>query len=254
MHHNHSIKNLSKNIERRRISSLMRPIWLVYRIMSSNPFAAYLENTVLSASPVKLVYLAYEGAIEVITVARAHLKEGRIHERSRAITRAQLFLSELQTSLDFRKGGDLSTQLGRLYEYMQRRLLEANFKQDEAPLADVQGLLETLSEAWREVAEIDHPLAAAAASSSSAGSSPWSSATETASTPAETFTYAPSGSYAYTPSEPPAYNPAPADSFTYTPSGSPAYAPVETPAYSWAGSASSYGKAESAYTHSHYTL
>ena len=220
--------------------------------MSSNPFAAYLENTVLSASPVKLVYLAYEGAIEVITEARAHLKEGRIHERSHAITRAQLFVSELQTSLDFQKGGDLSAQLGRLYEYIQRRLLEANFKQDEAPLADVQGLLETLSEAWREVAEIDHPLAAAAASSSSAGSFPWSSATETAS--AESFTYAPSGSYAYTPAETTAYSPAPADSFTYTPSGSPAYEPVEAPAYSWAGSAASYGQAESAYKRSDYTL
>ena len=120
--------------------------------MSSNPFAAYLETKVLSASPVQLIHLAYEGAIEIIVEARAHLAGNRIHERARAITRVQLILTELQNSLDFNKGGDVSVQLGRLYDYMQRRLTEANFKQIEEPLAEVQGLLQTLDEAWKEIA------------------------------------------------------------------------------------------------------
>lgn len=120
--------------------------------MSSNPFAAYQETKVLSASPVELIHLAYEGAIEAIGEARNHLAGQRIHERARAITKVQLILTELQSSLDFNKGGDVSLRLGRLYDYMQRRLTEANFKQIEEPLAEVQGLLETLDGAWKEIA------------------------------------------------------------------------------------------------------
>src|SRR5579864_22431 len=120
--------------------------------MSSNPFAAYQETKVLSASPVELIHLAYEGAIEAIGEARNHLAGQRIHERARAITRVQLILTELQSSLDFNKGGDVSLRLGRLYDYMQRRLTEANFKQIEEPLAEVQSLLETLGSAWKEIA------------------------------------------------------------------------------------------------------
>ena len=131
--------------------------------MSSNPFAAYLETKVLSASPVQLVHLAYEGAIEAIADARAHLASRRISERARAITKAQLILTELQTSLDFKKGGDVSVQLGRLYDYMQRRITEANFKQIEEPLAEVQGLLQTLDEAWKTIAQAEVTTSAFAA-------------------------------------------------------------------------------------------
>jgi len=120
--------------------------------MSSNPFAAYQETKLLSASPVQLIHLAYEGAIDAIADARTHLAANRIQERVRSITKVQLILTELQNSLDFSKGGDMSVQLGRLYDYMQRRLTEANFKRIEEPLAEVQGLLETLDGAWKEIA------------------------------------------------------------------------------------------------------
>ena len=135
-----------------------------------NPFGAYLESKVLSASPLELVSLAYEGAIEAIRRARVCLLEKRIHDRSRAITKAQLILAELQRSLDFNRGGDLSLQLSRLYDYMQRRLIEANFQQAEAPLAEVENLLETVLESWRELAKQENPMMAVAAASSS---SPW---------------------------------------------------------------------------------
>ncbi len=118
-----------------------------------NLSGAYLESKVLSASPLELVSLAYEGAIDAVRNARVHLAEKRIQERSRAITKAQLILVELQRSLDFERGGDLSRQLSKLYHYMQRKLIEANFKQMEAPLSEVENLLGTLLESWRELAQ-----------------------------------------------------------------------------------------------------
>lgn len=136
-----------------------------------NPFGAYLESKVLSASPLELVSLAYEGAIEAIGSARVCVREKRIHDRSRAITKAQLLIGELQKSLDFDRGGDLSQQLARLYDYMQRRLMEANFQQVEAPLAEVESLLGTVLESWRQLANQEKPLVAAASSTGSSSSS-----------------------------------------------------------------------------------
>jgi flagellar protein FliS len=126
-----------------------------------NPFGAYLESKVLSASPLELVALAYEGAIEAVRRARVCMVEKRIHDRSRAITKAQLIIGEMQRSLDFDRG-ELSVQLARLYDYMLRRLAEANFKQTETPLVEVESLLQTLLESWRELAHQEkHPTSSA---------------------------------------------------------------------------------------------
>jgi len=44
----------------------------------------------------------------------------------------------------------LARQLAEMYDYMERRLLAANQEQSDGPLAEVMGLLETLTEAWYE--------------------------------------------------------------------------------------------------------
>jgi len=122
------------------------------RNMATQYQEAYLDAKVYSASPLELVCLAYEGAIAAVVEAREHLKGGRIHERSRAITRAMKFVSELTLTLDHTRGGEVSVQLSRLYVYIQDRLREANFRQIEQPLIEVHQLLTTLSGGWKEIA------------------------------------------------------------------------------------------------------
>jgi flagellar protein FliS len=141
----------------------------------ANPYAAYLESKVLTASPLQLVHLAYQGAIDAITEARGHLAAGRIMARGRAITRAQQIITELLSSLDHEKGGELSSRLAGLYKYMRRRLSEAHIKQADEPMAEVQGLLETIDEGWKGLLLADTPAAAAA---SAGASSPWMSAAD----------------------------------------------------------------------------
>jgi flagellar protein FliS len=109
---------------------------------------AYLESRVLTADPIELVNLLYQACTEAVRGARHHLAEGRILERSREINKAYEIVVELATSLDHERGGEISQRLALLYDYMQRRLLEANIQQNDAPLAEVLGLLSTLSEAW----------------------------------------------------------------------------------------------------------
>lgn len=114
---------------------------------------AYLESRVMTADPLELVNLLYQACTQAVREARQHLAEGRIAERSQAINKACAIVIELATSLDHKRGGEISRRLALLYEYMQSRLLDANMQQSDAPLAEVLGLLSTLSEAWAGIAK-----------------------------------------------------------------------------------------------------
>ena len=111
----------------------------------------YFEQMVLSASPVELIRLLYQKAIASTRNAREHLKHGRIAERCSAINNAYMVIAELAAALRSDEAPELAGRLGGLYVYIQQRLLEANLKQQDGPLAEVLGLLITLGESWNSL-------------------------------------------------------------------------------------------------------
>ena len=111
----------------------------------------YLDNEILTADPVKLIQLMYRGALESVSGARAALSAGDISSRSRLISKAVAIINELALSLDHSQDASLCRNLVELYDYMARRLNEANAKQVDRPLAEVAGLLSELLDAWRHV-------------------------------------------------------------------------------------------------------
>ena len=127
--------------------------------MWQNAHDAYLESRILSANPLDLIRLLYQASIAEVREARRYLAEGDIASRCRCISKAHCILSELALCLDHERGGELSHRLARLYDYMQRRMLEANAGQQDAPLREVLGLLSTLSEAWEGISDPVAPVA-----------------------------------------------------------------------------------------------
>jgi len=117
--------------------------------------ASYLAQKTLAAEPLELVAMLYLKAISEVREARRHLAEGRIALRSKAISKAFEVISELDGSLNLEAGGELSTRLRALYGYCLVRLLDANLQQSDGPLAEVLGLLSTLSEGWHAIAKSD---------------------------------------------------------------------------------------------------
>jgi len=112
---------------------------------------AYFESSVLSADPIQLVQMLYGAAVDSVENARRHLHAGDIASRSREINKAYAILTELEQSLNREAGGSLAGNLVELYDYMQRRLLQANVEQSEPPLAEVSKMLSELREAWKSV-------------------------------------------------------------------------------------------------------
>ncbi len=118
---------------------------------------AYLESQVLTADPLELVRLLYRAAADATRDARLHLAAGRILERSHQVSKVHAILTQLSVTLDHERGGTLSRNLAHLYDYMQRRLLEANQQQKAEPLVEVEGLLATLLEGWEQTRVVADP-------------------------------------------------------------------------------------------------
>lgn len=110
---------------------------------------AYLESKVLTAEPMELVRILYRLAMDRTREAIRHLETGDVESRTKAICAASQVLAELSRSLDFEAGGEISQRLAMLYQYMQFRLVDANFQKRAEPLNEILSLLNTLAEAWQ---------------------------------------------------------------------------------------------------------
>jgi flagellar protein FliS len=113
--------------------------------------SAYAQNEVLNASPERLVQMLYDLGVQSIVRARECNRKKDIAGRVRHVNKAFAVVVELNDGLDFEAGGDIALNYARIYDYCQRRLIEANVRQADAILEEVQSLFEDLQEAWQVV-------------------------------------------------------------------------------------------------------
>ena len=112
-----------------------------------------LETSVLAASPHKLTMMLFDAALLALLLAQQHMKAGNIEQKGMAISRSIMLLENgLRASLNREAGGEIADNLDALYDYMGRRLLAANLKNQLELLAEVHGLLSELTQAWAEIA------------------------------------------------------------------------------------------------------
>lgn len=111
-----------------------------------------VELDVEHASPHKLICMLYEGAIKALFMARLHMQNREIGPKGVAISKAIAIIEEgLRTSLSADKNTEIAANLDALYDYMSRRLLQANFENDVAAVEEVQTLLSQLKESWESI-------------------------------------------------------------------------------------------------------
>ena len=112
----------------------------------------YVTQQVMTAPPAKLVFLLYEKAITSLHEACNAIDKDEVEVRWRANNRAIEIVSHLWSTLDTKRGGNLSKNLGELLPYMITRLAEVDVNNDPMPAHEVIGLLEPLRDSWRELA------------------------------------------------------------------------------------------------------
>jgi flagellar protein FliS len=110
------------------------------------------QTSIVDADPHRLVQLLFEGAAARIASAKGHIERKEYDKKSNQINSAINIVGGLQESLNF-DAGELAQNLEKLYDYMIRRLFEANVRNSIEMLDEVSGLLMQIKSAWDEIRE-----------------------------------------------------------------------------------------------------
>ena len=115
-----------------------------------------VETRAMSASPLQLIHMLFDGAKTAIGAARLHMTAGDIGAKGQAISKAiNIVDNGLKASLDAEAageaGGGIVGNLSSLYDYVGERPLLANLRNDGQALDEADRLLDHLASAWREI-------------------------------------------------------------------------------------------------------
>jgi flagellar secretion chaperone FliS len=122
--------------------------------MVAKDFArVYRANSILTASPGQLVLLLYDGVLNSLAAARQGFARPpedlrRYEVVNRQLRKAQRIIAELKGTLNFEVGGEFAPLMRSLYDYYNRRLLEANMRKDVAPVIEIERLVGEVRTAW----------------------------------------------------------------------------------------------------------
>jgi len=114
---------------------------------------AYLRTQVMTAGPLQLRMLLYDGALKFCRQGRAGLENEDFEQSYGNISRAQNIVLELANSLDHSQAPELCDRLAALYNYMYRQLVSANVQRDPATVDEVIELIDYERETWRQLME-----------------------------------------------------------------------------------------------------
>jgi flagellar protein FliS len=99
----------------------------------------------------QLIARMMQGALDRIASARGHMQRGEQAPKGEALGRAVRMIDGLRSCLDQERGGEVAANLAARYEYMTRRLTEANLRNDQRPLDEVADLLDEIRSGWEQM-------------------------------------------------------------------------------------------------------
>ena len=111
-----------------------------------------VESAVMNASPHQLIVMLFDGAHSALVRARLFLEAGQLPEKGEALSKAiNIIDNGLKAGLNMEVESDLPENLAALYDYMVRRLLHANLRNDAEAIVEVEVLLNNIADAWKQI-------------------------------------------------------------------------------------------------------
>lgn len=109
------------------------------------------KAAVESADPHTLIKMLIDGALERVNIAKLNMSQGDVVHKGENISRAISIIDGLKISLDMKDGGEIAQNLASLYDYMQRKLLEANLHNKVENLDEVLSLINEIKAGWQAI-------------------------------------------------------------------------------------------------------
>ncbi|WP_010676894.1 flagellar export chaperone FliS [Bacillus timonensis] len=118
-----------------------------------NPYQTYQDNSVFTATPGELTLMLYNGCLKFMGQAKKSIQEKNIETKHINISKAQNIISELMVTLNM--DYEISKEMRRLYDFINRRLIEANIKNDVKLLEEAEDLVIEFRDTWKEVIRLN---------------------------------------------------------------------------------------------------
>ncbi|MFZ4451005.1 flagellar export chaperone FliS [Salibacterium aidingense] len=117
---------------------------------AANP---YQQNALDTASSGDLTLLLYNGCIKFIDKADKAMEENNIEDKNKFIKRAQDIIRELMITL--KTDSDIGQNMYSLYDFIHRRLIDANVQNDREALQEARGFVVDFRDTWKEIIKLD---------------------------------------------------------------------------------------------------
>lgn len=116
-----------------------------------NPYAQYANSKILTASPAELTLMLYEGAIKFGNIATMAMEKKDIQKASDNIKKVRRIVDELNNTLNMKY--PVAKDFERVYNYLLRRLVDANVSKDPEDMEEIVGHLRSMRDTWKGVME-----------------------------------------------------------------------------------------------------
>lgn len=120
--------------------------------MPNNAFSQYQNSAVNTATPQDLTLMLYNGLVRFIKQSIQGIEEKDISKAHNFNLRAQAIVVEFMSTLD--TNYEIANSFLPLYEFMNRRLVDANMTKDKAILEEVLGLAEDFRDTWAQAMKL----------------------------------------------------------------------------------------------------
>lgn len=118
----------------------------------NNAYSQYKENSVFTASPEELTLMLYNGLVKFIMQAQKSIEDKDLPKAHSSIIRALDIITEFRVTLD--RKYEISQNLDMMYDYMNRRLIDANLKKDKEILEEVLYFAKELRDTWAQAMKL----------------------------------------------------------------------------------------------------
>ncbi|MFD2442697.1 flagellar export chaperone FliS [Bacillus sp. CGMCC 1.16607] len=118
----------------------------------NQPYQAYKQNSVNTATPGELTLMLYNGCLKFMKLAKIAIQENNIEQRHTNLVKAQNIVNELMITLNM--DVEVSNHLLQMYDYIHRRLIEANTKNSIEIINEAEGFITDFRDTWKEVMKL----------------------------------------------------------------------------------------------------
>ncbi len=119
-------------------------------VLTSNPYDKYKQQGVMTASPMELIVMLFDGCVRQLKVAALAYGQDNRTLANEALLKAQAIVHELMLCLD--RSYDIAKELYPIYDFIENSIYQMIQSGEHASLADLTEIVTDMRGTWNEVA------------------------------------------------------------------------------------------------------